>query len=76
MGKKRDIPKYEQTHPPHLATADTLRGEGLKPHRDQLPAALFLHKTRDRESLSALYERDQCVPIENKNEASSSSAER
>ena len=75
MGKKRDIPKYEQTHPPHLASAATLKAEGLKPHRDQLPAALFLHKTRDRESLSALYERDQCIPLEDKNEASSSPIE-
>ena len=70
MGKKRDIPKYEQTHPPHLATAATLKDEGLKPARDQLPAALFSHKTRDRESLSALYERAECVPLDQKPEAS------
>ena len=62
MSKKRDIPKYEQTHPPHLATAATLEAEGLKPNRDQLPAALFLHKSADRESLSALYERAECIP--------------
>ncbi|SMB97102.1 hypothetical protein [Deinococcus hopiensis] len=63
MSKKRDIPKYEQIHPPHLATAATLGAQGLKPAPDQLPAALFLHKSVERESLSALYERAQCVPI-------------
>ena len=61
MSKKRDIPKYEQTHPLHLATAGALEAEGLKPGPDQLPAALFLHKAPGRESLSALYERAQCV---------------
>ncbi|SMB78404.1 hypothetical protein [Deinococcus hopiensis] len=61
MSKKRDIPKYEQTHPPDLATAAALEAEGLKPAPDQLPAALFLHKTPGRESLSALYERTLCI---------------
>ncbi|SMB86443.1 hypothetical protein [Deinococcus hopiensis] len=68
MGKKRDIPTYEQTHPPHLATTDALADEGLKATRDQLPAALLKYKGEDFERLSALYERALCVPIEQKPE--------
>ncbi|SMB83089.1 hypothetical protein [Deinococcus hopiensis] len=44
MGKKPHILTYEQTHPPHLATADALAAEGLKATRDQLPTALLKYK--------------------------------
>ncbi|SMB85864.1 hypothetical protein [Deinococcus hopiensis] len=70
MRKKRDIPTYEQTHPPHLATAEELAAEGLKITRDLLPAALFKFKAPDLERMSALYERSECVPIDQKPETS------
>ncbi|WP_245808157.1 hypothetical protein [Deinococcus hopiensis] len=70
MGKKRGIPTYVDTRPAHLANAATLKTEGLKSHRDQLPAALFKYKGKDLEGTCALYERAECVPLEQKPEAS------
>ncbi|SMB81145.1 hypothetical protein SAMN00790413_04480 [Deinococcus hopiensis KR-140] len=48
-----------------------LEAQGLKTALDQLHVVLFLQKARDSERLSVLYERDQCVPLEDKKEASS-----
>lgn len=68
--RKRDVPRYDQTHPPHLATHEALKAEGLKPAPDQLPDGLLVVKTRDQESLRALYARAGAVPIEAQPEAS------
>ncbi|SMB85659.1 hypothetical protein [Deinococcus hopiensis] len=70
MGKKRDIPTYKDTHPADLASARQLEAEGLKPAQDQLPAALFKYKGKNLEGTCALYERSECVPVEQKSEAS------
>ncbi|UQN09150.1 hypothetical protein [Deinococcus sp. QL22] len=61
---KDNIPTYQQTHPPDLATIDALKVEGLQPAASQTVAALFKLRTGDREHLCGLYRRATAVPLQ------------
>jgi hypothetical protein len=66
---KDKIPTYQQTHPPDLATIDTLELEGLQPAEGQTVSALFTLRTRDSERLTGLYRRSDAVPLQVKKQA-------
>ncbi|WP_019585246.1 hypothetical protein [Deinococcus apachensis] len=61
--KKRQIPTYKGTHPDHLATAEQLRQQGLKPHPPE-PVALLAYQRGDTTGLCGLHERATAVPLE------------
>lgn len=55
-------PRYQQTYPDTLATAEELRALGLRPGTTEPDGILeFAHK--DRSGLCALYARDKAVPV-------------
>ncbi|THF85497.1 hypothetical protein E7T09_16195 [Deinococcus sp. KSM4-11] len=55
-------PRYQQTYPDHLATAEDLRALGLRPAPNE-PAAILEYAFKDRSGICALYARDEAVPI-------------
>lgn len=61
---KDKIPTYQQTHPPHLATIEALKLDGLQPADGQPVAALFNLRTGDREHLCGLYRRSEAVSLQ------------
>lgn len=56
-------PRYQQTYPDHLATADQLGALGLKPGTSE-PDAILEYSTANSSGLCALYEREKAVPQE------------
>ena len=57
------IPKYRQTYPDTLATADELKAQGLKPGAPAPVALLEYTRPPDTTGICALYDRTQAVPI-------------
>ncbi len=66
---KDKMPTYQQTHPPDLATRETLTLEGLQPADGQEVAALFNLRSPDREHLCGLYRRSDAVALQVKEKA-------
>lgn len=60
---RRRTPTFLNTYPSQYATKAELEAEGLRPADNQLPAALFKCRERDRETISALYARAEAAPI-------------
>ncbi|GGL88334.1 hypothetical protein GCM10010840_27950 [Deinococcus aerolatus] len=60
---RRPTPTFLNLYPPQYATIAELEAEGLRPAENQLPAALFKCKERERESASALYARAEATAI-------------
>ena len=56
-------PKYHQTYPATLATADELKALGLKPGGFTPAALLEYTRPPDTTGICALYDRAQAVPI-------------
>lgn len=55
------LPVYRDTHPPHLATADELEAQGLKPGTVE-PVALYKYQSGDCSGTCGLFERAAAVP--------------
>lgn len=55
-------PRYQQTYPDTLATAEELRALGLRPGTSE-PDAILEYVRGDRSGLCALYDRETAVPI-------------
>ncbi|PNY79275.1 hypothetical protein [Deinococcus koreensis] len=56
-------PKYHQTSPDHLATAEQLKALGLKPGTNE-PDALLEYTHGTTSGLCALYDRAKAVKVE------------
>ena len=56
-------PKYQQTYPDHLATAEQLKVLGLKPGTSE-PDAILEYSHANSSGLCALYDREKAVPVE------------
>lgn len=56
-------PKYQQTYPDHLATAEQLKALGLKPGTSE-PDAILEYSRANSSGLCALYDREKAVPVE------------
>lgn len=55
-------PRYQQTYPASLATAEELRALGLRPGTHE-PDAILEYDHQDRSGLCALFERGKAVPV-------------
>lgn len=55
-------PKFQQTYPEHLATAEQLKALGLKPGTTE-PDAILEYSRASSSGLCALYERARAVPL-------------
>lgn len=55
-------PRYQQTYPASLATAEELRALGLRPGTHE-PDAILEYKHGDRSGICALYNRSQAVVV-------------
>ncbi|GHF60634.1 hypothetical protein HNQ07_004312 [Deinococcus metalli] len=65
MARTKPIPRprYQQTYPDHLATAEQLGALGLKPGTSE-PDAILEYSRANSSGLCALYERRKAVPVE------------
>ena len=60
---KRQIPRFQQTHPDHLATHEQLRALNLKAGTPE-PDALFEYDWGDRSGVCGLFDKAKAVPLE------------
>lgn len=60
------LPRYRQTYPDTLATADELSAQGLQPGTLRPVALLEYTRPPDTTGICALYERAQAVPLKDR----------
>lgn len=65
---KRQLPRFRQTHPDHLATPEQLRALGLKAGTPE-PDALFEYDWGDRSGVCGLFDTGKAVPLEANHDA-------